>query len=218
MAFGGWQEAALEFYAGLEDDNSKSYWTSNKAVYQEEVLRPMEELLEQLAPELGEPKIFRPYRDIRFSADKTPYKTHIGATIGGTCYVQFSADGLGAGSGMWHMEPDQLNRYRVAVAADSTGAQLEAIIADIEKAGFEVHGHDSLKSAPRGYPPGHPRIGLLRHKGLTTWRHWNPGSARRPPRANFFHFSERVRHSAPGSPPTPATERPPRAERSALKL
>ncbi len=174
MAFGGWQEAALEFYAGLEDDNSKSYWTSNKAVYQEKVLRPMEELLEQLAPELGEPKIFRPYRDIRFSTDKTPYKTHIGATIGGACYVQFSADGLGAGSGRWHMEPDQLNRYRVAVAADSTGAQLEAIIADIEKAGFEVHGHDSLKSAPRGYPPDHPRIGLLRHKGLTTWRHWEP--------------------------------------------
>ena len=123
-----------ELDAGLEDDNSKSYWTSNKAVYQEKVLRPMEELLELLAPELGKPKIFRPYRDIRFSTDKTPYKTHIGATIGGACYVQFSADGLGAGSGRWHMEPDQLNRYRVAVAADGSGAQLEAIIADIEKA------------------------------------------------------------------------------------
>jgi uncharacterized protein (TIGR02453 family) len=174
MAFSGWQDEALEFYAGLEEDNSKSYWTSNKAVYQEKVLRPMEELIEQLAPELGEPKIFRPYRDIRFSADKTPYKTHIGATIGGTSYVQFSADGLAAGAGMWHMEPEQLNRYRAAVAADSTGAKLEAVIADIEKAGVEVHGHDSLKSAPRGYPPDHPRIALLRHKGLTTWRHWEP--------------------------------------------
>jgi uncharacterized protein (TIGR02453 family) len=174
MAFGGWPEAALEFYLGLEADNSKSYWTSNKAVYQEKVLRPMEELVEQLAPELGEPKIFRPYRDIRFSADKTPYKTHIGATIGGTCYVQFSAHGLGAGAGMWHMEPEQLNRYRAAVAAQSTGAQLETIIADIEKAGLQVHGHGSLKSAPRGYPADHPRIGLLRHKGLTTWRDWKP--------------------------------------------
>jgi uncharacterized protein (TIGR02453 family) len=174
MAFGGWPGSALEFYVGLEADNSKSYWTANKAVYQEKVLRPMEELVEQLAPELGEPKIFRPYRDIRFSADKTPYKTHIGATIGGAFYVQFSADGLGAGAGMWHMEPEQLSRYRAAVAEDSRGTELEAIIADMEKAGVEVHGHESLKSAPRGYPPDHPRIGLLRHKGLTTWRHWEP--------------------------------------------
>jgi uncharacterized protein (TIGR02453 family) len=174
MAFGGWPEEALDFYVGLEADNSKSYWTSNKAVYQEKVLRPMEELVEQLAPELGEPKIFRPYRDIRFSPDKTPYKTHIAATIGGTSYVHFSADGLAAGAGMWHMEPDQLNRYRAAVAADDPGAELEAIVAAIEKAGIEVHGHDTLKSAPRGYPPDHPRIVLLRHKGLTTWQHWDP--------------------------------------------
>jgi uncharacterized protein (TIGR02453 family) len=174
MTFGGWAAEALEFYAGLEDDNSKSYWTSHKAVYDEKVLRPMAELIEQLSPEFGEPKIFRPYRDIRFSADKTPYKTHIGATIGGTVYVQLSADGLGAGTGMWHLEPAQLTRYRAAVAADSTGVELEAIIAVIEKAGYEVHGHGTLKSVPRGYPQDHPRIGLLRHKGLTAWQHWEP--------------------------------------------
>ena len=79
-------------------------------MYQEQVLRPMEELLEELAPEFGEPKIFRPYRDIRFSHDKTPYKTHIGATLGPTCYVQLSADGLSAGSGRWHLEPAELTR------------------------------------------------------------------------------------------------------------
>ncbi len=174
MSFGGWPEGALEFYEGLEADNSKSYWTSNKAVYEDKILRPMTELTEQLAAEFGEPKIFRPYRDIRFSADKTPYKTHIGATIGGTSYVQFSADGLAAGAGMWHMDPEQINRYRAAVAAESTGAELAAIIATIEKADVEVHGHDTLKSAPRGYPPDHPRIVLLRHKGLTTWQHWDP--------------------------------------------
>jgi len=173
MAFGGWTDEALEFYAGLEADNSKSYWASNKAVYQEKVLHPMEELVERLAPELGEPKIFRPYRDIRFSADKTPYKTHIGATIGGTSYVQLSADGLAAGAGMWHMDPGRLSRYRAAVAADS-GAELQALVAGIEKAGVQVHGHDTLKSAPRGYPADHPRIGLLRHKGLTTWQDWEP--------------------------------------------
>ncbi|HVT67826.1 MAG TPA: DUF2461 domain-containing protein [Trebonia sp.] len=173
MAFGGWTAQALAFYAGLEDDNSKEYWTSHKAVYQEQVLRPMEELIEELAPEFGEPKIFRPYRDIRFSPDKTPYKTHIGATLGGTGYVQLSADGLSVGAGRWHLEPDELTRYRAGVAGPD-GAELAAIVAALEKDGVEVHGHGTLKSAPRGYAADHPRIGLLRHKGLTTWRHWNP--------------------------------------------
>jgi len=174
MAFDGWPAGAVEFYTGLEDDNSKAYWTSHKAVYEEKVLRPMTELLERLAPEFGESKIFRPYRDLRFSADKTPYKTHIGATLGGTAYVQFSADGLGAGTGRWHLDPAELARYRAAVAADRTGAELEEIIAVIEKAGHEIHGHGTLTSAPRGYRADHPRIGLLRHKGLTAGQQWTP--------------------------------------------
>lgn len=196
MEFSGWPEEALTFYEGLEADNSKSYWTEHKAVYEEAVLRPMQELTELLAPEFGEPKIFRPYRDIRFSADKTPYKTHIGATLGRTSYVQFSADGLAAGAGMWHMEPDQLARYRQAVAGPA-GAELAAIVAGLEKAGVEIHGHGTLKSAPRGYPADHPRIGLLRHKGLTTWQHWEPGPWLRAPSAadrvrGFFRTSAAV--------------------------
>jgi uncharacterized protein (TIGR02453 family) len=173
MAFGGWPQEALTFYAGLEDDNTREYWSARKAAYQEQVLRPMEELLEELAPEFGDTKIFRPYRDIRFSHDKTPYKTHIGATLGSTCYVQLSADGLAAGAGRWHLEPDELSRYRAGVAGPD-GAELAALVAKLEQAGVEVHGHGSLKSAPRGYPADHERIGLLRHKGLTTWRHWSP--------------------------------------------
>lgn len=171
MAFSGWTAAALSFYEGLEADNSKAYWTAHKADYQALVLRPMEELLDELGAEFGAGKVFRPYRDIRFSSDKTPYKTHIGATVGATSYVQFSADGLAAGSGRWHMEPDELTRYRAAVAGPD-GAELAAIIAEAEKADVEIHGHGTLKSAPRGYPADHPRIDLLRHKGLTTWRHW----------------------------------------------
>ena len=174
MGFDGWPAEARAFYEGLEADNSKSYWTSHKPVYTEKVLRPMEELAELLANEFGEPKIFRPYRDIRFSHDKTPYKTHIGAVIGGTGYVQFSADGLGVGAGMWHMEPDRLARYRAAVADDASGSELESIVAGLEKGGIEVHGHGALKSAPRGYSADHPRIGLLRYKGLTSWQGWPP--------------------------------------------
>jgi uncharacterized protein (TIGR02453 family) len=175
MTFSGWPTEALDFYEGLEADNSRSYWTSHKADYEDKVLRPMTELVEELTAEFGEPKIFRPYRDIRFSPDKTAYKTHIGAMIGKNCYVQLSADGLSAGAGRWQLEPAQLTRYRAAVAGEGTGAELEKIVAAIEGAGIEIHGHGALKSAPRGYPPDHPRIALLRYKGLTAWQHWPPG-------------------------------------------
>ena len=172
MAFNGWPEQALDFYDGLAADNSKAYWTKHKAVYEDTILHPMTELTEELAAEFGEPKIFRPYRDVRFSRDKSPYKTHIGAVIGGTGYIQLSAEGLGAGAGFWQLATDDLARYREAVAGDGPGAELERIIAEIEKADVTVHGHDALKSAPRGYPADHPRITLLRYKGLTTWKQW----------------------------------------------
>jgi uncharacterized protein (TIGR02453 family) len=172
MAFTGWPEEALEFYDGLAADNSKAYWAEHKAVYTDKILGPMTELTEELAAEFGEPKIFRPYRDIRFSADKTPYKTHCGAVIGGTGYVQLSAEGLGAGAGMWQMGPEQLARYRAAVASDDAGGELEKVLAEIEQADITIHGHEVLKSAPRGYPADHPRITLLRYKGLTAWKQW----------------------------------------------
>jgi uncharacterized protein (TIGR02453 family) len=172
MSFSGWPEEALDFYDGLAADNTKTYWTEHKAVYTEKILGPMTELTEELATEFGEPKLFRPYRDVRFSADKTPYKTHIGAVVGGTGYIQLSAEGLAAGAGMWQLSPEQLARYREAVTGDRLGSELEEIVAAIEKAGVAVHGHGVLKSAPRGYPADHPRIGLLRNKGLTAWQQW----------------------------------------------
>jgi uncharacterized protein (TIGR02453 family) len=172
MAFSGWPEEALDFYDGLMADNTKTYWTEHKAVYDQLVLGPMTELGEELAAEFGEPKIFRPYRDVRFSADKTPYKTHIGTVLGGTGYIQLSAEGLAAGAGMWQMDTERLARYRAAVVSDRLGPELERIVAAIEKEGHQVHGHGVLKSAPRGYPADHPRIGLLRYKGLTAWQQW----------------------------------------------
>jgi uncharacterized protein (TIGR02453 family) len=172
MAFSGWPVEALDFYDDLEVDNTKSFWTAHKAVYQDKILRPMTELSEEIAAEFGEPKIFRPYRDVRFSNDKTPYKTHIGAVVGNSCYVQLSAAGLGAGAGMWEMNPEQLARYRARVADDRTGTELEKITASLEEAGIAVHGHGVLKSAPRGYSADHPRIALLRYKGITTWQQW----------------------------------------------
>src|SRR6187401_2496103 len=103
MPFRGWPVEALEFYEGLEVDNTKTYWTENKAVYEGQVRAPMEALLVELAPEFGEGRIFRPYRDVRFSADKSPYKTNLGAHLAGGGYLQLSADGLAAGLGTYVM-------------------------------------------------------------------------------------------------------------------
>ena len=174
MAFHGWRVEALEFFEGLEADNSKSYWQANKDVFERQVRAPMEALLEELAPDRGEKRLFRPYRDVRFSADKSPYKTQIAAMVGGG-YVQLNADGLAAGCGMWEMASDQLERYRNAVLDDRTGNQLTKLVAKARSAGLDVTAHDQLKTAPRGYPKDHPRIELLRYKGLVTWRDWPAG-------------------------------------------
>jgi uncharacterized protein (TIGR02453 family) len=171
MAFQGWPEEALDFYEGLEADNSRTYWTRHKKIYEEKVLGPMTELLAELAAEFGDAKIFRPYRDVRFSKDKSPYKTNIGASVG-SGYIQLTARGLAAGHGMYSMAPGQLERYREAVASDRTGEQLADVIRAVERRGISVHSRDSLKTAPRGYPADHRRIGLLRRKGLFAWTEW----------------------------------------------
>jgi uncharacterized protein (TIGR02453 family) len=172
MTFRGWKAEALEFFEGLEVENTKAYWERNKPVYLEVVRAPMEELLKELEPKWGEGRVFRPYRDVRFSKDKSPYKTNIAATVGANGYVQLDAHGLSAGCGMWEMTSDQLERYREAVASDQSGAKLERVVAAARKTGIEVMGHGELKTAPRGYPKDHPRVELLRYKGLATWRSW----------------------------------------------
>lgn len=109
---------------------------------------------------------------MRFSKDKSPYKTHVAARLERGGYVQLSAHGLAAGSGMYMMDADQLARYRAAVADDTTGEHLRSVVAQIERHGIEVGGHEQLKTAPRGYPRDHPRVDLLRNKGLVAWQQW----------------------------------------------
>ena len=171
MAFRGWPDQALEFFEGLEADNSKAYWTAHKTVYDEKVRAPMEELIAELEPKFGAGKIFRPYRDVRFSADKSPYKTEVAAVIGDG-YVRLSAEGLGAGLGMWMLAPDQLDRYRRAVSDDSSGSKLAELIAELTRQRIEVSGHDQVKTVPRGYPRDHPRAELLRNKGIAAFKQW----------------------------------------------
>ena len=181
MKFLGFGEHAIDFYDGLEADNSKVYWDSNKHVYAADVRAPMEALLAELEPEfggLGEPKVFRPYRDVRFSKEKTPYKTHCGGVIeqgrgGGAYYVQIGPEGLTVGGGCFHLESDQLARFRVAVDEERRGQELAGILGKLRKTGWQVKG-DQLKSKPRGFDADHPRIELLRYRSVYASRTWDP--------------------------------------------
>ncbi|MEY2423699.1 MAG: hypothetical protein QOI95_3766 [Acidimicrobiaceae bacterium] len=172
MAFKGWSAEAIEFFEALEADNSKTFWHAHKAIYEQQVKRPMEELLDELAGEFGEGRIFRPNRDIRFSLDKSPYKTNIAGTLSKGGYISLSAEAIGVGSGMYMPMPDQLERLRRAVADDRTGRQIEKLVSAVKAEGIEVSAHEELKTAPKGYPKDHPRIELLRMKGLITWKQW----------------------------------------------
>ena len=172
--FLGFPDEALTFYEGLEADNSKTYWTDHRDAYENAVRRPMLALLAALEPEFGPAKLFRPHRDVRFSADKSPYKTHAGAVTtdagdSGSFYVQLSAQGLLVAGGYYMMSKDQVERYRAAVLDDTAGERLAEIVAALEADGFTMHGEE-LKRAPRGVDPDHPRVALLRRKGLAAFR------------------------------------------------
>ncbi len=157
--FAGFGSETFEWFEGLERDNSRDYFTRTRDLYEREVRGQLEELLLELGG--GDTKVFRQHRDLRFTQDKRPYKER---TYGhaGRLFVQLSSRGLYVGTGYYRVARDQLERYRAAVADDSTGPQLEAALAG---SGLDVSGV-ALKTAPRGYPKDHPRIELLRHKWL----------------------------------------------------
>jgi uncharacterized protein (TIGR02453 family) len=183
VAFRGWPDEALDFFRGLEADNSKSFWEAHRDTYDRAVRAPLEDLLAEMEPEFGGAQVFRPYRDVRFSPDKTPYKTNIAATVGPMGYLTLSTEGLTAGAGMVHLAPDQLERFRGAVDDDRTGPALEEAVAAVRKAGHECEPHEALKTAPRGFPKDHPRVELLRGKGFVMWHRWEPGPWLRTARA-----------------------------------
>ncbi|QZY28934.1 DUF2461 domain-containing protein [Nocardioides coralli] len=175
MSFTGFPVAALDFYDDLEVDNSKAFWGEHKATYTEAVRAPMVALCEALGPEFGEAKVFRPYRDVRFAKDKTPYKTHQGAFIAVApatgWYVEISARGTRAGAGCYGPSSPQLAAIRQAMAHDRTGPELERILHQLEADGFDIHG-ETVKTSPRGWSADHPRIDLLRRKQVLGMKHY----------------------------------------------
>lgn len=168
--FEGFPVEALDFFEDLEVDNSKAYWLAHKDVYDRAVAAPMKAMLAALAPEFGTAKFFRPYRDVRFSKDKTPYKTHAGAVVGGdgqaAFYVQFSADGLLAAGGYWYCSTAQARTLRAALADDKTGPPAMRITNRLQRNGFHLGG-DELVRIPKPWDDTHPRASLLRRKALS---------------------------------------------------
>jgi uncharacterized protein (TIGR02453 family) len=168
--FTGFPVAALDFYDDLEMDNTRSFWNAHKETYETAVKAPMTALVAALEPEFGPAKMFRPFRDVRFAKDKTPYKTHQGAFVArGPAtgwYVQVGAPGVRVGVGFYEASSPRLAAIREAIVDLRRGTELERIVKDLEADGWTLGG-DTVKTTPRGYPADHPRIDLLRHKSMT---------------------------------------------------
>jgi uncharacterized protein (TIGR02453 family) len=172
--FRGWPEEFQRFFIGLELENSKRYFEANRRTYEEAVKAPMVALMASLEDEVGPSKIFRANRDIRFSKDKSPYKTNIAGTagMGGKGgYISLDARGLTVAAGRYELTTAELNKYRKRVAADATGKALAAIVAKLEKAGYGIGG-EALKRVPAGLPQDHPRARLLKHKLLYIYKNF----------------------------------------------
>jgi len=180
--FEGFGPEVRTWFEGLEADNSKAYFSASRPFFEQAIRGQMEALLTELSAKFGgQVRMFRQNRDIRFPADKSPYKTNTYGIIHGSAiaaqglYASISADGLVAGSGYHVMARDQLDRYREQVAGDEHGPELAKLLERAVKAGLEVWGA-SLATAPRGYPKDHERIELLRRKNLTLGARLKSGS------------------------------------------
>ncbi len=142
MSFDGFPAEAFSFYERLEADNTRDFWNVHKQEYQRFVREPMIALADELEGEFGPATVFRPNRDIRFSADKSPYKTSQGMFVeraaGTDLYAQLSADGVLASGGFHSHAPDQVERYRLAVDAAPSGSALAGIVAGLGQEGLSV--------------------------------------------------------------------------------
>lgn len=173
--FTGWKGDFTGFFLGLRANNNKPYFEAHRKQYEEEVKAPMLALLADLEAEFGPPhRVSRPYRDIRFSADKSPYKLNIYADLERGGYVALDAEGLTAAGGRYMVEDPQLKKLRAAVASDRSGKELVGIVEALRKKGYDVSGQE-LKRVPPPYPQDHPRGELLRHKRLIYWKRWPVG-------------------------------------------
>lgn len=174
--FAGLPAEAFGFYDDLAGNNTRAWWKQHRDTYESNVREPLTALVEEVAEEFGEPQVYRPYRDTRFSKDKTPIKDHQGAVVmledAIGYYVQISARGLMVAGGWYAPQGQQLARFRAAVEAGHA-AHVRSLVAGLEKQGWDVE-TNPLKTRPRGVDPEHPDLDLLRFRCLTAAKHYEP--------------------------------------------
>jgi uncharacterized protein (TIGR02453 family) len=170
--FTGFPREAFSFWKGLEKHNNREWFLANRERYEQAVRRPMQLLVDELAPLYGASRLTRINKDMRF-ARAHPYKTYIATAIGG-CYVSLSAQGLWVGSGIYKPDTATLRQLREAIADDRSGRELTRIVASLRRKGFETDTHGRLAKPPRGYEATHPRAGLLSMKDIYVGRLFGP--------------------------------------------
>lgn len=175
--FSGFPAEMYEFWEQLEANNNREWFQRHKAEFESAIKTPMRLLCDELEAKYGDAHVFRINRDIRFSKDKSPYKLEQGAVFGESIsagfYFHVDADGIMIGCGYPELAADQLERFRAAVAADTTGAAFETVVRTLRRGGFDVGSlqgnqiaEPDLKRVPKPYPPDHPRGDFLRLKKI----------------------------------------------------
>jgi len=190
-AFTGIPDEGLVFLEDLEEHNTREFFEPNKQLFRDRLQVPFEALLagatarmEAAGFGVGPPKVFRIHRDLRFSKDKTPYKTNMagyvrhrnadGPEADTGYYVSFAASGLYVGGGLYRPGRPQLERVRAAIASDVEGPALAALLDEAAGHGLEVGLHP-LQRTPKPYPADHPRADLLRARSVVLGRHHERG-------------------------------------------
>lgn len=182
--FAGFGPKALAFFTALKFHQDKAWFEENRSLYQSDVLDPMVALLEDLTAAFavrkiplkaaGKRSIFRINRDVRFARDKSPYKTHCGATLTrsggkleqGLVYVHIDPEGCFVAAGFHQPEPAELTRLRQAVAAQPKTFQ--AMEAALAKGRLALGTENQLSRTPRGFEAlkGGPLDGAIRLKSF----------------------------------------------------
>jgi uncharacterized protein (TIGR02453 family) len=164
---------AATFLGDLAAKNTREQFTANRPMYDRAIRGPLEELTAAAQEKYGPGKVMRPNRDVRFSTDKSPYRTDASMWAGevGGVYLRLTATGIEAGGGLYDPTRDQLARARTAIATKPlASAQLSAVMATLHSAGYEEAG-PPLKTAPKGYDREDPNIELLRLKHYAAVRY-----------------------------------------------
>lgn len=181
--FPGFHPRLLAFLAELEDNNEREWFAENRDRYERDVREPALAFIRAMAPALAKisphlvaadkkvgGSLMRVHRDVRFSADKSPYKTNVGIQFRHTAgkdvhapglYVHIAPERCFLGAGLWRPDRDGLLRIRKAIS--ETPERWTTLWRRKGIAGFSLGG-DTLKRPPKGFDPDHPLIGDLKRK------------------------------------------------------